>query len=302
MGSAPGDARRERLDGLALSLILGCCLIWGLNQVVMKITLPVIPPLMQGALRSLLAALLVGLWARHRRIALWHADGANGPGLIAGLMFAAEFCLIYWGLQHTSASRAVVFLYLAPFVVALGMPLIAANERLRGVQVLGLLLAFAGLAWVFRDGFKAEGPAASRQSLGDLLTLGGAIFWGLTTLLVRATRLSSAAPERTLFLQLAVSAPVMLIASWAAGEAAPQWTPLAIGSLFYQAVLIASVSYLTWFWLLRHYPATRVAAFTFLTPLMGSIAGVVLLGEPMSSALAIGLLGVAIGLWLVNRR
>ena len=121
------DNRKSRLDGLAVSLILICCVIWGLNQVIVKMTLPVVPPLMQGALRSALAAVLVGLWARHRGIGLLQPDGVNRAGVIAGALFALEFCCVYWGLQYTSASRAIVFLYLAPFIVALnssGEPLV----------------------------------------------------------------------------------------------------------------------------------------------------------------------------------
>ena len=136
------DNRKSRLDGLAVSLILICCVIWGLNQVIVKMTLPVVPPLMQGALRSALAAVLVGLWARHRGIGLLQPDGVNRAGVIAGALFALEFCCVYWGLQYTSASRAIVFLYLAPFIVALGMPFISASERLRPTQIAGLCLAF----------------------------------------------------------------------------------------------------------------------------------------------------------------
>jgi drug/metabolite transporter (DMT)-like permease len=169
--------RRSRLDGQAVALILGCCLIWGLNQVVMKVTLPVFPPLMQGALRSLIAAAFVGWWARRRGIALWPADGGNRAGVLAGVVFAVEFCCVYWGLQFTTASRATVFLYLAPFVVAIGMPFISASERLRPIQVVGLCLAFGGLAATFHEGFAAGSGAPKGQWLGDLLAVGGAVFW-----------------------------------------------------------------------------------------------------------------------------
>ena len=95
----------------------------------------------------------------------------------------------------------------------------------------------------------------------------------------------------------------MALASLVAGEPMPRLDGvLAWGSLAYQSVVIAFASYLTWFWLLRHYPATRVSAFTFLTPVLGLAAGVVLLGEPLSGAMIAGLGGVAVGLWLVNRR
>jgi drug/metabolite transporter (DMT)-like permease len=296
---ADAQLRRDRLDGIAVSLIVVCCALWGLNQVVVKLTIPAVAPMMQGALRSAIAAVLVALWARHRGIALWPRDGANGAGVVAGLLFGIEFCFLYVGVAHTSASRAVLFLYLAPFVVAIGMPMIAPGERLRSPQILGLLLAFGGLALAVGDGLRDGGG----QWFGDLLCAAAALFWGLTTLWIRATALGGAAPERTLFFQLALSAPLMALASVAAGEPAPRLTEtLAVGSLMFQAVVIAFASYLSWFWLLRHYPATRVAAFTFLTPVLGLSAGVVLLDEPLSGALLGGLGGIAAGLWMVNRR
>ena len=290
------DTRKTRLDSLAVSLILICCVIWGLNQVIVKMTLPVVPPLMQGALRSALAAVLVGLWARHRGIGLLPPDGVNRAGVIAGALFALEFCCVYWGLQYTSASRAIVFLYLAPFIVALGMPFISASERLRPTQIAGLCLAFGALALAFRDGLVGPASQPSRQWLGDCLSVVAAAFWGLTTLWIRATPLATATPE-------SAQQPGHEVRRVLAGEPLPQLaSALAWGSLGYQSVVIAFASYLTWFWLLRHYPATRVSAFTFLTPVLGLVAGVVLLDESLSVPMLIGLFGVAAGLWLVNRR
>src|SRR4029453_6551041 len=98
-------------------------------------------------------SLLVWIWARWRGIALFARDGTGPGGLLAGFLFAAEFACIFIGLEYTTASRMVVFLYLSPFVVALGMPFIARSERLAPVQLAGLAAAFAGVAWAFAEGF-----------------------------------------------------------------------------------------------------------------------------------------------------
>jgi drug/metabolite transporter (DMT)-like permease len=119
-----------------------------------------------------------------------------------GLLFAAEFGCMFVGLQYTTASRMVVFLYLAPFVVALGMPLlISRSERLDRWQVLGLAMAFGGVVWAFAEGLAAGGRPL--QWLGDALGVAAAVLWGLTTLVLRGSRLASAAPEKTLLYQLA---------------------------------------------------------------------------------------------------
>ena len=293
--------RKTRLDGLAVSLLVTCCALWGLNQVAAKVTLVEIPPLMQAAVRSLGAALLLVLWAQVRGIGLWQRDGTTRGGLLAGLLFAGEFACIFVGLQYTAASRMIVFIYLAPFVVALGMPLISRSERLQSGQLLGLLLAFGGVVWAFFEGFEA--PAAGpRQWLGDALGIAAALLWALTTLVLRGSRLSSALPEKTLLWQLLVSALALGLGSLAAGEALPA-VPGAVSLwlLAFQTVVVTFASYLVWFWLMRHYPATRLSAFTLLTPVFGLLAGVLLLGEPVTAQLLVALGAVAAGIALVNR-
>jgi drug/metabolite transporter (DMT)-like permease len=188
--------RKDRLDLLAVIVLVACCAIWGLSQVVAKLTLVEVPPLLQSGLRSSGAALLLLLWSRARGLSVWGADGTGRAGLLAGLIFAVEFGCIFVGLQYTTASRMSVFLYLAPFVVALGMPMIARNERLSALQMLGLVIAFSGVVWAYAEGFSR--PAAGNlQWLGDALGMAGAVLWALTTLLVRGTRLAGAWPEKT---------------------------------------------------------------------------------------------------------
>jgi drug/metabolite transporter (DMT)-like permease len=293
--------RKLHLDRVAVASLLLCCVLWGLNQVAAKVALAEIPPLMQAAARSLGAAALVALWARVRGIALVDRDGTLRAGLAAGVLFAAEFGCIFSGLQFTTASRMVVFLYLSPFVVALGMPFIARAERLSPAQFVGLVAAFAGVAWAFAEGFGA-GSGGGRQWIGDALGVAAAVLWATTTLVIRATRLSAASAEKTLLYQLAVSGVVLAVASLLGGEPWPQrLTSTSLLPLAFQTVVVTFASYLLWFWLMRHYPATPLAAFTLLTPIAGLAAGVVLLGEPLTLRLVTALITVVAGLALVNR-
>ena len=292
--------RKDHLDTLAVAVLLGCCGVWGVAQVVAKLTLAEVPPLLQSGLRSTGAALLLWLWAMARGLKLAQADHTVGAGLLAGLMFATEFGCIFIGLQFTTASRMSVFLYLAPFVVALGMPLIARNERLSPLQGLGLVLAFGGVVWAFAEGFvnPAAGPL---QWLGDALGIVGAVLWATTTLLVRGTRLASALPEKTLLYQLVVSAAALLLASALSSEVWPRaLSEATVLLLLFQMAVVTFASYLAWFWLVRHYPATRVSAFTLLTPIFGLLGGVLLLGEPLTTRLVVALAAVCAGIAIVN--
>ena len=297
--------RKTSLDGLAIASLLLCCALWGLNQVAAKLALADLPPLIQAGTRSLGAALLVALWAWRGGVSLSTRNGTLGAGLLAGALFAAEFACVFIGLQYTSASRMIVFLYASPFVVALGLPLVAHSERPGRVQWLGLAAAFGGVAWAFAEGFSpgfvALGPA---QWLGDTLGLAAALLWGATTLVIRGSRLANAAPEQTLFYQLAVSGVLLTGASLWLGEPWPTWSSLGLRPLLlmgFQTVVVTFASFLLWFWLVRHYPATRVTAFTLLTPLFGLLAGVLLLGEPLTLRLLVACAAVVLGIGLVNR-
>jgi len=291
--------RRDRLDTLAFVLMFALCLTWGFNQVLAKTANAGISPVLQAGLRSLGATVLVWAWASLRGVRLFARDGSLLPGLLAGLMFAAEFALIYKGLEFTTASRAVLFLYTSPFIVAVGVHLLVPGEKLSGPQILGLVGAFAGVAIAFSSGLALP---TNHQLLGDAMELGGAVMWGATTVLVRASPLAHITPHKTLLYQLAVSALVLPPLSWALGEPgifAPTVPVLVAFTI--QMVGVASISYLTWFWLVAHYPAGRLSSFTFLTPLFGVIAGAVILSEPISSDLVLALALVGIGIYLVNR-
>jgi drug/metabolite transporter (DMT)-like permease len=293
--------RKNHLDGLAISLLLACCLFWGFQQILIKTTVGEVPPLWQASLRFAGATALLWLWCALRGVKLFQADGTLQAGLLAGALFTAEFSCIYLGLRDTTASRLTVFLYTSPFVVALLLPRLVPSERMRAVQWFGLLVAFAAVAVAFSEGF--AGGTTNRQLRGDALALGAGVLWGLTTLVIRASALSKVSAEKTLFYQVAVTAAVAPLLSLALGEAwSLHYSAYAWGSLALQTAIGAFASYLTWMWMLRHYPATQMSSFTFLTPVFALVLGVALLSEPLTLQLMLALCGVAAGIVLVNRR
>ena len=292
-------SERKALDAQAFSLMLLLTALWGFQQVAIKLTAPDVSLVMQAALRTFIATALLLAWARWRGIALFARDGTLGAGLAAGLLFGLEFVFIYGGLGHTAASRMTVFIYLAPVLTALGLHWFVPGEKLARAQWIGVALAFAGIALAFGEAF----VAARSSLLGDFCGLVAAVLWAATTVLIRATSLSHAAAAKTLFYQLAVSAPLLLAASLLMGEqGVVALTPLALASLAYQGVIVAFASYLAWFWLLTRYLAARLSVFSFMTPLFGVLAGVLILDEPLTPAFIGAALLVGAGIVLVNRR
>lgn len=292
--------RKTQLDLLAVSLLLGCCLFWGLQQVLIKATIAEIPPMFQASLRLWGATALLWLWCLARGVPLFTRDGSLAAGLLAGSLFAGEFACIYIGLQYTTASRLTVFLYTSPFWVAVLVPLWVKSEKLRGLQLLGLVCAFAGVVFALREGFAASSTGDWR---GDVLALAAGMLWGLTTVVIRASSLAKISAEKLLFYQLAASAAVSPLLSLALGEAwVWQFSTFAVTSLFLQTVVGAFASYLAWMWMLGRYPATKISVFVFLTPLFALLFGALWLKESVTPGLLVAMTAVAIGIVLVNRK
>ena len=293
------SAERKLPDATAFSLMVLLTALWGFQQVVIKLTAPAVSLVMQAGIRSIIATLLLLAWVRLRGMQLFGRDGTLGAGVLAGLLFAGEFVFIYAGLGHTAASRMVVFIYLAPVCTALGLHLFVPGERLATGQWAGVGIAFSGVALAFAGGFATRG---GDTWLGDLFGVIAAALWATTTVLVRATKLARITATKTLFYQLAVSALVLPLASVALGErGVVAATPFAIASLIYQGAIVAFASYLAWFWLLTRYFAARLSVFSFLAPLFGVLAGVVVLGESLTPSFTLAALLVGLGIVLVNR-
>ena len=289
----------QMLDFTAMAILFVLCVSWGLQQVAIKIANGGVSPLLQSGIRSVGATILIWIWMAVRREPLLEKDGTLWWGIAAGLLFASEFILIYWGLEFTNASRAVIFLYMSPFVVALGAQFFIPGEYLRKVQVLGLCCAFVGIVVAFEESL---GFPSRRMLIGDSMLAAAAVLWGATTVLIKASPLSRINPAKTLMYQLVISAVILPLGSLAKNEPGIfLMTPLIAGSLVYQTVWVAFITYLAWFWLIRHYPPSRLASFTFLTPLFGVIAGGLLLREPITGGLLLALVLVGAGIYLVNR-
>lgn len=293
------EQRKDHLDASAIGVLLTLCLFLGIGQVAMKIANAGISPILQGGLRSLVAVVLVGLMCAVRGISLRMAPALLLPMVVSALFFTAEFAFLYPGIERTTASRAVIFLYTSPFVVAAGAHFLIPGDRLTWSKSLGLLFALAGIAIVLA-GRETSGVSSLT---GDLLCLAGGIAWGFLTLTVRATRLATERPERVIFMQHLISGVLMCLLSWALGERGIiDLSPTVLGAFAYTVIFVAFITFTTSLWLMTRYPASRVMAFLMLTPVFGVAAGVMLLGEPLTPHLVIGLLVVIAGLWLVNRQ
>lgn len=295
----PHTPSSRPLDAFAVAVMIGLCLCWGFNNVAIKLAIHDIPPLIQSSSRSLIAAVLVGAWTQMRGIPLFKRDGTLGAGVLAGILFALEFLLIYRGLVWTTATRAILFLYMAPFFVVIGSRWVIPGDRFDAWQWAGLVFSFVGIIIAFGLPMPAADP---HQALGDLMIIGAAAAWGATTLVIKASRLNRVSAEKTMLYQLVVSAPLLGLGALVFGEhidAMP--SAVALGAFAYQAFWVVSVTFTIWFALVVRYSAARLSVFTFLAPLFGVAAGHFVLHEPVTPGFAVAVALVASGLVLVNR-
>ncbi len=235
------------LDAVAIAVTIGLCLSWGFNNVAIKLAIHDIPPLIQSAARSVIAAILVGLWtqaARHSAVQARRHVAA--PEFWPESVFALEFLLIYRGLVWTTATRGMLFLYLAPFFVVIGSRWLVPGDRFDLSQWLGLLLSFVGIVIAFGLPTPATDP---HQMLGDLMLVGAAAAWAATTLIIKVER----AQPRQRRKDLALSARRLGAACWPLGalvfgehiDAVP--SALALGAFAYQTIWVVSVTFAVWF-------------------------------------------------------
>lgn len=291
---------RKAIDGKAAIVMALLCLVWSLQQIGIKATAHDISPVLQIALRSGVAAVLVALLMLFRREKPVELAASWRPGLLAGALFALEYVLLGAGLLHTSAAHAVVFLYTGPLFVALGLHLKLPAERLAPLQWLGVALAFGGIAVAFALDTRPGGTAGTHGLAGDLLCLAAGAAWGATTVVVRCSSLSRLPATQVVLYQLGTASVLLLLSAVAMGQTVFMATPVAVGNLVFQALIVSFASLLAWFHLLRHYLASRLGVFSFLTPLFGVLLGAALLDEHITGSFVLGAALVLAGIVLVS--
>ena len=298
--------RKDHIDALGAALLIAVSANLGLNQALIKLVNAGMSPAFQAGMRSACAILpVVGymLW-RSRKIRL--DDGSLVPGIVCGVIFAAEFYLLFGALDRTTVSRSAVLFYTMPVWVALAAHFLIPGDRLTPRRVAGLLLAVAGVAVAMlrpsAGSVTAGGGPASTMLTGDLMALAGATGWAAIVIIARTTKLSKSSPEMQLLYQLVISAPLLILLAWAGGDTLRAMTPLLWGAFAYQVIGVVAVGFTVWFWLLSVYPASGMASYAFLTPLFGVLFGWLIFGEQLTPSLIIALALVGAGIWLVNRR
>lgn len=288
------------LDLKAITILLLLCFLWGGNMVAIKFTIRGVEPIFAAGLRSLIASGLMLLWMGYQKGPLFPKSFRKFHALVIGFLFGVEFCFIYVAMRYTLAGRAYVFLYTAPFWVALGAHVLLTGDRLTWRRLGGLSLAFMGLVIVFYEGIF---HFSAHVLFGDFLMILAALGWAATTVYIKRFFTQDCTPFQTLLYQLLFSIPVLFLLSFVLEKDPIRTIDLTIIlSLFYQTIIVAFLSYWAWFYLIHFYPVTALSAFSFFTPIFGVFLSSLLLKEPLSIGLLISLALVSVGIYWVNKR
>ena len=289
---------KDVLDSKAILTIIVLALFWGVNHPTIKFSTQWVSPVFASAIRSVIASICGIIYCIKTKERLFHSDIMLFHGFMVGLLFGLEFACIYFGLLYTDAARSIVFVYMSPFVVAVGAHFFLKGDRLTFLKVLGLLLAFTGIFLVFGGRPRTARPT---MFMGDLLEIAAAFFWGATTLYIKKFMAEKVDPINTFLYQLFFSIPILFAVSFILE---PKWVHridlTIVGIILYQSVIVAFVTYFVWFKLIHRYAVSKLSAFTFLTPIFGVLFGILLLGEEFTNSLMAGLPLVCVGIFLVN--
>lgn len=290
-----GVERRDAIDVAATGIMLGLTFSWGLNYVAAKISYGGFDPVFISIARALIGGVLVVGWCRWRGVALLERDGTLAAGMLAGALFGLEFLFLYIGLEQTTVARNTLLVNAMPFWMLIGGHFFLGEDFTKR-KLIGLTLAFLGLATVFSDKLGSGGTL-----WGDLLSLIAGILWALTNLFIKRSTLTNVSAEKVLLYQLSGAVIVGFAALPLIEYPIRDVTVVAASALLFQAVYIVAFTYVLWFWLLRRYPASGLSSFAFLTPVFGVLCGAVFLGEALSARIFIALVLITIGLVIVNR-
>jgi drug/metabolite transporter (DMT)-like permease len=291
------DTHDQPLDFFATALTVLLCAIWGGAFVGIKISMLDMPPLGAGAVRFCLTSVVLLIWARYQRVPLRYGRDEIKALAVLAAMFLYTNITAYVGTALTTSGRATVFFYTQPIFLAFLAPHFLPGDRLTARKLYGLGLALCGLVALFFT--KLSGGATSTLA-GDVVVLSGALMSAFSAIATKRTA-GRIHPVALICWQSWVSWPLLALLSWGFESGRVfVFSGRAIAAILYLGLLSAAFGFVAFAWLIQRNTATRVTALTFLTPVFGVAYSWLLLNETLTPIQLLGVLGVCLGVYIVN--
>jgi O-acetylserine/cysteine efflux transporter len=256
-----------------LLLALGVVFVWGTNFVVIRWGLDGLPPFLFATLRFGFSALPWLLFIRRPAVP-WHKLAAFGV-----LLGVGQFALLFLAMRADISPGMASLVVQVQVFFTIGLSLLALGERVRGFQLIGLLLAVAGLVVI------ATHLDASITGKGLLLVLGAAFFWACANMVVKSTgRIDMLG--FMVWTSLFATLPLLALSCWLEGPALMaaslrQASAAVWACVLWQALGNTLFAYGAWNWLLTRHAAATVTPLALLVPVFGMAASALSLGEPL---------------------
>lgn len=292
------DKGHGKLSTGAIATALLLSAMWGLNIVGIKVALAAFPPIWNAFWRVLLGWPVLWLWARAGKIDLWPGPREVRPLAFLGAFFAIQIILLNTSIGWTSAAYASVLLNAAPIYINVIAHFVVPGDRLSRQRLIGLALAFCGVAVVMVG--RPDASLAPRPVEGNVLAALTAVI--LACRMIYTKRLVQTIDStKAMFWQVGFSIPIFLVC---AALTEPMLVgPLTLGpvlSWLYCSFGVVGVAFILWVRLLKTNSPGLLSVFVFPTPIFGVLFSALIFAERASSELVIGVLGVAFGILLVT--
>jgi len=283
---------------LALVFIAFLCILFGANTVAIKISLSGLGVFTTAGIRFSLSALTILAWAIFTRQPIKIKKGQLHQLLIISAIFFIQLSLFYTGLSKTHASRGALMANIQPFFVLFLAHFFIPGDQISKRKLLGILLGFAGVAFVFLD----KKGISSELKIGDLIILGAAFTWACNGVYTKKI-LAGLQPFQVVLYPTLLSGPLFLVTGFLSGEVMVNRLDYSIVfSVLYQVLVATSFGFVAWNTMLKKYGAVSLHSFIFLMPVSGVALGGFVLGEPITTNIAAALLLIVAGILIVNMK
>ena len=272
------------------------CLLWGSSWAAVKLGLETIPPLLSLGIRFTIASMILGVIAVFQQLGISRSTAFwKLAAIISMTSFTVPFVLIYWAQLQINSSLAAVLFATYPFWVAILSHFYLPAEKITVSRILGMIIGFAGVAFIFSDGFR---DVNSTTLFGMVALVAGAVIQAIGLISIRRSG-EHFHPVALNLWPMAMSSLPLFAASIAWEDYSKiVYDQQSVGSLLYLALFCTATTFVIYFWLIKHIEVVILSLSAFITPMIAVIIGVFLLGEEFTGTMIIGsilvLLGVAV--------
>jgi drug/metabolite transporter (DMT)-like permease len=281
---------------LRLKVLIGfavICLIWGSSWAAVKIGIESVPPLLSLGIRFTLASFILGfiVLVKHLRVPMekkfWML-----VLIMCSTSFTVPFVLIYWAQLQVSSGLASVLFATYPFWVALISHFILPEEKITSVRIIGIVIGFLGIIFIFNKGFS---DVSVSMLYGMAAIIVGAIIQAFGLVFLR--RLGENAHPVTLnFCSMSLSALPLFAASIIFEDYSKLiFNPQTLGAILYLSTFCTVITFVIYFWLVKHVEAVILSLSAFITPAIAVVIGVIVMKENITHGVYIGSALVLIG-------